>query len=135
MNLRFWRTAARHAGVSFRYRRSQQGEGRHAIVVIDHKDRVVGRLDYRICRECRIGYVEQIEVAPHCQRQGLGRGAVHEALAHGPEYHWTTSRQSADGRSFFAAMADETGLAFTGQGAVCPHLRGGRLDPPARRRR
>ncbi|KUJ67388.1 hypothetical protein ACZ90_28305 [Streptomyces albus subsp. albus] len=102
------------------------------ITLLDAKGHDVGRLDYQICHECRTGYIVQIAVAGHHQRQGLGRDAVHEALAHGPGYRWVTSRQSRDGRLFFTAMAEETGLPFSPDGEACPHIVAG-VPPPQRK--
>ncbi|MET7386090.1 hypothetical protein ACFYPT_14090 [Streptomyces sp. NPDC005529] len=37
-------------------------------------------------------------------------------------YAWTTSRQTSEGRRFFAAMREETGLAFATGTAGCTHM-------------
>lgn len=126
MNPRTRKPAVRQADARSPYRRSPENDGHHAITLLDDKGRDVGRLDYQVCHECRTGYIGQIAVAGHRQRQGMGRDALHEALAHGPGYRWVTSRQSHDGRLFFTAMAEETGLTFEGDGDVCPHIAAGR---------
>ncbi|MEV0600461.1 GNAT family N-acetyltransferase [Streptomyces sp. NPDC050315] len=88
--------------------------------------RVVGRLDYQVCHACRRGYVRNIAVAERWRGRGLAREALHRALAPALDYRWYTSRQTADGRRFFAAMAEETALAFPApflrRGARCPHM-------------
>ncbi|MFH8612896.1 GNAT family N-acetyltransferase [Streptomyces sp. NPDC018029] len=96
--------------------------GRRAVTMLDPDDRHVGSLEYQICHPCRLGHIGNIAVAAHWQGQGLGRHAVHTALTAGPEYSWSTSRQSSEGRRFFAAMEDETGVAFPPKGERCPHM-------------
>ncbi|WP_431046136.1 GNAT family N-acetyltransferase [Streptomyces sp. P1-3] len=124
MQWRIWRLAARSPAVRIQHSRSHPSGGHHTVVMRDGRDRAVGRLDYQLCHACRTGRVEQISVALAWQRQGLAREAIHEALARGPGYHWVTSRQSREGRLFFAAMALETGAAFTRRGKRCPHMHG-----------
>ncbi|MFF3641715.1 GNAT family N-acetyltransferase [Streptomyces sp. NPDC002564] len=96
--------------------------GRRAVVMLDDGDRQVGRLEYQVCHLCRLGHIGTVAVAAHWQGQGLARHAVHTALAPCLGYAWATSRQSADGRRFFAAMTDETGIAFRPDGPRCPHM-------------
>ncbi|MEV7197315.1 GNAT family N-acetyltransferase [Streptomyces sp. NPDC093510] len=96
--------------------------GRQAVTMLDRDDRHVGGLEYQICHPCRLGYIGNIAVAAHWQGQGLGRHAVHIALAGGVGYSWSTSRQSTEGRRFFAAMEEETGTAFPPGGERCPHM-------------
>ncbi|MEU6826713.1 GNAT family N-acetyltransferase [Streptomyces atriruber] len=96
--------------------------GRRAVTVLDPDHREVGSLEYQVCHPCRRGYIGSIAVAAHWQGQGLGRHAVHTALAACVGYTWSTSRQSSAGRRFFAAMADETGTAFPPGGTRCPHM-------------
>lgn len=80
---------------------------------------------YHICHTCRIGRIDRVWIAPRAQRQGLGREILHEALAHGAGYCWVTSRQSSEGRSFFAAMSAESGILFQERGLRCTHMRVG----------
>ncbi|MFI1680879.1 GNAT family N-acetyltransferase [Streptomyces sp. NPDC020607] len=96
--------------------------GRRAVVVLDRDDRQVGSLEFQICHPCRLGHIGNLAVAAHWQGQGIGRHAVHLALAAGAGYTWSTSRQSSAGRRFFAAMEDETGTAFPSCGTRCPHM-------------
>ncbi|MCX4672226.1 GNAT family N-acetyltransferase [Streptomyces sp. NBC_01381] len=96
--------------------------GRRAVTMVDIADRSVGRLDYQICHPCRLGYIGNIAVATHWQGQGLGRQALHTALAGCADYSWSTSRQSSEGRRFFAAIEDETETAFPPSGVRCPHM-------------
>ncbi|WP_425584745.1 hypothetical protein [Streptomyces vastus] len=66
--------------------------------------------------------MDSIAVAAHWQGRGLGREAVHTALAPCRDYEWSTSRQSSQGRMFFSAMEEETDVAFPPRGVRCPHM-------------
>lgn len=96
--------------------------GRQAVTIWDPGHRQVGCLDYQVCHTCRIGHIGNIAVAGHWQGQGLGRHALHTALATCTGYTWSTSRQSSEGRRFFAAIEDETEIAFPPTGMRCPHM-------------
>ncbi|MEU7650244.1 MULTISPECIES: GNAT family N-acetyltransferase [Streptomyces] len=97
--------------------------GPQAVSVLDAGHHLVGCLEYQVCHVCRIGYVANIAVASHCQGQGLGRHALHTAMAPCGGYAWSTSRQSSEGRRFFAAMEEETEVAFPARGVRCSHMR------------
>lgn len=106
------------------------GADRRLVQALDADGHSVGRLDFQVCRPCRRGYIASIAVER--QGEGIGREAVHLALASYPdayEYGWSTSRQSRQGRSFFLAMAEETGVAFLPRAGRCPHM--GRTQPGA----
>ncbi|MEV5982539.1 GNAT family N-acetyltransferase [Streptomyces sp. NPDC052114] len=96
--------------------------GHRAVLILDSADRAVGRLAYQVCHDCRLGHIGDIAVAAHWQGQGLARHALHTVLAPCPGYTWSTSRQSAQGRRFFAAMAEETDVPFPPSGVRCPHM-------------
>ncbi|WP_369215748.1 GNAT family N-acetyltransferase [Streptomyces flavofungini] len=96
--------------------------GRRTLTMYDPCGRPVGSLVFRLCHPCRSGYIDSVSVATHWQGRGLGRHALHAALAPAEGYTWTTSRQSAEGRRFFAAMEDETETAFPPGGTRCPHM-------------
>ncbi|MFD0548859.1 N-acetyltransferase [Streptomyces rectiviolaceus] len=96
--------------------------GRQVITLIDGRDHVVGHLDYQVCHPCRAAHINTITIAGPWQGLGLGREALHRATDPWSAYAWTTSRQSADGRKFFAAMADETGMEFVPGAVGCPHI-------------
>lgn len=96
--------------------------GRQAVTILDHGHRPVGCVEYQVCHLCRLGYISNIAVVGHWQGQGLGRHALHTALAPCTGYTWSTSRQSAEGRRFFAAIEDETEIEFPPSGVRCPHM-------------
>ncbi|MEW2166448.1 GNAT family N-acetyltransferase [Streptomyces sp. NPDC007084] len=106
--------------------------GLESVVVRDDEGRAVGQLDYQVCHPCRRGHVAGIAVAAPWQGQGVGRRAVHTALAPCTGYTWSTSRQSADGRRFFAAMAEETDQNFQACAARCPHMLAAHSAGPVR---
>ncbi|AZM57073.1 N-acetyltransferase [Streptomyces sp. WAC 01529] len=93
-----------------------------AVSILDAAHHPVGCLEYQVCHVCRIGYVANIAVATHWQGQGLGRQALHTAMAPCRGYAWSTSRQSSEGRRFFAAMEEETEVAFPPAGMRCSHM-------------
>ncbi|MFJ2769226.1 GNAT family N-acetyltransferase [Streptomyces sp. NPDC087300] len=93
-----------------------------ALMMLDPEERPIGCLQYRLCHPCGRGHIVSIAVAAHWQGQGLARHALHTVLAAGEGYAWSTSRQSPEGRRFFAAMEEETEIAFPAGGARCPHL-------------
>ncbi|WP_151484839.1 GNAT family protein [Streptomyces albicerus] len=96
--------------------------GSQAIRVLDGAGRQIGRLDFQVCHPCRLGYIDSIAVVARWQGRGLGREAVHTALAPCTDYKWSTSRQSSQGRTFFSAMQEETDVAFPPSAGRCPHM-------------
>lgn len=96
--------------------------GRQVITLLDGGGRDIGHLDFQVCHPCRAAHVNTIAIAGAWQRLGLGREALHRVTDPWPAYAWTTSRQSADGRRFFATMAEETGMDFVPGAVGCPHI-------------
>ncbi|MEU7576652.1 GNAT family N-acetyltransferase [Streptomyces sp. NPDC041068] len=113
---------ARPPAVHFERAAETLPAGRQALTMLDPCDRPVGCLEYQVCHLCRRGYIGNIAVATHWQGQGLGRHAVHTVLAPCTGYTWSTSRQSSEGRLFFAAMVEETEIDFPPSGDRCPHM-------------
>lgn len=104
--------------------------GRQVITLLDADGRDIGHLDYQVCHPCAAAHVNTIAIAGPWQGMGLGREALHRATDPWPGYAWTTSRQSADGRRFFAAMAEEIGTDFVPGAVGCPHIS---ASPPGAR--
>ncbi|MET7740923.1 N-acetyltransferase [Streptomyces sp. NPDC005385] len=113
---------ARPPAVHFERLAASTPAGLQAVLMRDGEGRAAGRMDFQVCHCCRLGHVESIVVAAHWQGQGVGRRAVHAALGPCMGYAWTTSRQTSEGRRFFAAMREETGLAFAAGTAGCTHM-------------
>jgi hypothetical protein len=96
--------------------------GHQVVTVLDGKGRDIGHLDYQVCHRCGAAHINTIAIAGPCQGLGLGREALHIAADPWSTYTWTTSRQSSEGRKFFAAMAEETGVDFVPGAVSCPHI-------------
>lgn len=80
------------------------------------------RLVWKVCHECRRGVIAKISLTPDVQRRGLGRLLIERALLDGPDYRWTTSAQSPDGKAFFQAMSARTGAEFKELARTCQHI-------------
>jgi hypothetical protein len=94
------------------------------IVLFDGDNRLVGRLRFRVCAACRTGRVLDVWTVDGRRRQGLGRHLTRTLLAPHPGYRWSTTLQTREGRAFFQAMADETGVPLPHGGPLCSHLMG-----------
>lgn len=79
-------------------------------------------VDYRICRRCRSGWVEQPFTYPPYQRCGLASAALAQLRAEHPGHSWhTLGGHEHDARAFW----DEVGATVPGgyrQHRLCPHL-------------
>ncbi|MFI6942538.1 GNAT family N-acetyltransferase [Streptomyces sp. NPDC050418] len=112
------------------YRREASGRSQ-VIVVVGPGGRVVGQLVYEVCHECRTGHIHSVAIVSPWQRRGLGREAVHRTVLPFAHYTWTTSRQSAAGRRFFAVLEGELDVRFgVGRGECGPA--GGACPPKDR---
>ncbi|MGW0906244.1 GNAT family N-acetyltransferase [Streptomyces sp. NPDC002853] len=108
--------------VTYRCAPATEAAGRQVVTLLDAGGREIGHLVHQVCHLCAAAHVSTIAVAGPWQGLGLGREALHRATDPWPGYAWTTSRQSADGRKFFAAMAEETGMDFVPGAAGCRHI-------------
>ncbi|MEU5951656.1 N-acetyltransferase [Streptomyces sp. NPDC047525] len=108
--------------VTYRSAPAAVAAGRQVITLLDGRGRDIGHLDYQVCHPCGAAHVNTIAIAGPWQGVGLGREVLHRATYSWSAYAWTTSRQSADGRKFFAAMAEETGVDFVPGAGGCPHI-------------
>ncbi|MFD9864107.1 GNAT family N-acetyltransferase [Streptomyces alboflavus] len=117
---------ARSAAVRFaRSASSETSEaGRQTLTALDPDGRLIGQLDFQICHVCRRGLIHNVAVALHWRDQGVAREALHHVLDHqkSTDYAWSTTRQTSDGRRFFATMTGETDLSFPATSARCPHI-------------
>ncbi|WP_195103422.1 hypothetical protein [Nocardia blacklockiae] len=84
----------------------------------------VGKLNYLICHQCRIGFIGDI----HVQKNLWGHGIATRALAYLrdqlPGYAWQTSRHKPTAKSFWLLTAERTGAAYadTTPDRTCEHL-------------
>lgn len=92
--------------------------------LFDARGGVVGLLRYRACADCRTGRILDVWIRDGWQGEGRGRELLQSVLGRHPGLRWSTTRQSAAGQGFFAAMAEESSLDFPSYGPLCPHLRG-----------
>ncbi|MFD7705733.1 GNAT family N-acetyltransferase [Streptomyces sp. NPDC059786] len=105
--------------------------GHQNIRVYDREGIDWARLVWKVCHECQRGVISKISLTPSVQRQGLGTLLIERALLDGPDYQWTTSPQSPDGKSFFEAMAIRTGARFTAGAKTCEHISDARTSRTA----
>ncbi|MDI3387842.1 N-acetyltransferase [Streptomyces sp. B-S-A8] len=126
LHRRFWPAHAPACGtVHFRLALTDGAPaGPRVLTFLDADERTVGQLDHQTCAACAAVFVANIAVATHWQGRGVGREALTLVADRAPGYRWSTSRQSAEGRGFFAALAEETGIEFVERGSRCPHMTG-----------
>ncbi|GGV67848.1 hypothetical protein GCM10010277_76810 [Streptomyces longisporoflavus] len=108
--------------VTYRWAPAATAAGCQVITLLDGRGRDIGHVDYQVCHPCGAAHVNTIAIAGPWQGMGLGREALHRAADPWPTYAWSTSRQSSEGRKFFAAMAEETGMDFVPGAEGCPHI-------------
>ncbi|MEU6004053.1 MULTISPECIES: hypothetical protein [unclassified Streptomyces] len=96
--------------------------GHQVITLLDGRGHDIGHVDYQVCHSCAAARINTIAIAGPWQGIGLGREALHRAADPWSTYAWTTSRQSTDGRKFFAVMAEECGMDFVPGAVGCPHI-------------
>ncbi|MEI5097348.1 hypothetical protein RB200_00125 [Streptomyces sp. PmtG] len=108
------------------------GAARQTLAALDPGGRTVGTLDFQICHACRRGLIHTIDVVVHWRDQGVARETLHVLLAQacGGDYSWSTTRQTRDGRGFFATMEEETEVAFPADATKCSHIRARRRRSP-----
>ncbi|WP_436737535.1 GNAT family N-acetyltransferase [Streptomyces sp. BBFR102] len=111
------------AAPAFRATPADDPAGPRELVIRDGADREIGKIEFRLCRACGTGHVASVTVAPSWQGQGLAREALHRILPDDLALAWTTSRQTGQGRAFFAAATEETGIDFPAARPGCAHLR------------
>jgi hypothetical protein len=83
-------------------------------------------VDYRICRRCRLGWVEQPYTLPPYQRCGLAAAGLAALRAENPDLSWhTLGGHERDSQAFWAAVGTDVPGGYQ-QRPVCPHItRGG----------
>lgn len=85
---------------------------RNRRIVIIYRGVDAGRLDYRACAICRIGWVAKLTVDEELQGRGIGTRALAKARACHPGYQWCTSGQYTTARTFWAQAARRSGERY-----------------------
>lgn len=66
---------------------------------------LVGDLDYRLCRVCRIGVIEHVRVEAAVRRRGVATRTVQAVVTAYSDYHWSTSPvHDAAARRFWGTL-------------------------------
>lgn len=78
-------------------------------------------VDYRVCRRCRTGWVEEPHTDPRYRRCGLAAAGLAALRAEHPGLAWhTLGRHLSDGRPFWAAVGADTPGGYRPR-PVCSH--------------
>jgi hypothetical protein len=88
----------------------------------------VFRVDYRVCRRCRLGWVEQPSTVPEYRRCGLAAAALAALRAEHGGIGWhTLGGHLAESVPFWVAAGAGIPGGYTQRGS-CPHLTWDRTD-------
>ncbi|MFI6313241.1 GNAT family N-acetyltransferase [Nocardia fusca] len=115
--------------VSFEYRGPAFTEGAgHESRSITFWDRRspnsdVGIVSYRICHECRWGYIDSIDVRERLWGRGIATRALAEIREQVPGYTWRTSMHKNEAKSFWSLLVERTGEDYIDTDRYCPHIR------------
>lgn len=78
--------------------------------------------DYRICRRCRLGWVEQPYTLPQYQRCGLATAGLAALRAENPGMAWhTLGGHFASSRAFWNTVGADVPGGYQ-QRPLCPHV-------------
>jgi hypothetical protein len=114
---RWARRAWVHARVRTRHQ-APRGSRTHRVLLLSLGRVRVGKLDYEVCDQCRLGYVHKIDVDYSYRGLGLGSRALRIARRSREEYVWHTSPQYPTAGTFW-----ETHRFAADPEAFCPHMR------------
>jgi hypothetical protein len=79
-------------------------------------------VDYRICRRCRLAWVEQPYTDPRYQRCGLGAAGLAALRVENPGLSWhTLGGHFRESRPFWAAVGTGVPGGYR-QRPLCPHV-------------
>jgi GNAT superfamily N-acetyltransferase len=84
-----------------------------ATVTVVLRGEEIGKLQYQACAACRQALVCKESIDQEYQGLGLGRRALHAALATAPGYEWTTTPQDELAVRFWQRMSRTTGASLT----------------------
>lgn len=80
---------------------------------------------YRICRRCRLGWVEEPYTLPKYQRCGLARAGLERLRVEHPGLAWhTLGGHSRSSQAFWAAVSADVPGGYQ-QRKLCPHVKPG----------
>ena len=79
-------------------------------------------MDYRVCRRCRLGWVESPYTAEPFQRCGLAAAALAALRRENPGLSWhTLGGHFRDSKDFWATVGDGVSGGYEQRG-ICPHV-------------
>lgn len=82
-------------------------------------------VDYRICKKCRLGWVEHPYTAPQYQRCGLATAGLVALRAEHPGVAWhTLGGHFADSEPFWTNVGKNADGGYQ-QRSLCPHITAG----------
>lgn len=82
-------------------------------------------VDYRICRRCRLGWVEHPYTPPRYRRCGLARAGLAALRTENPDLSWhTLGGHFRDSRPFWAAVGADVPGGYR-QRPLCAHIDAG----------
>ncbi len=81
-------------------------------VAISYRGQDIGRLDYRVCTNCRIGFVAKLSVDEEHQDRGIATRALAKTRLLYPGFQWCTSGQYVTARTFWARTARKSGERY-----------------------
>ncbi|WP_343973725.1 hypothetical protein [Kribbella koreensis] len=80
-------------------------------------------VDYRVCRRCGLGWVEQPYTIPRYQRAGLASAGLAALRAEFPGLAWhTLGGHLGESRQFWSTVGAEVPGGYR-QGGLCKHVR------------
>lgn len=84
----------------------------------------VGKVNYLVCHECRIGYIGNIDVQKYLWGNGIATKVLTDLRRQLPGYTWQTSRHYPSAKSFWLLIAERTGEGYTdtAAGYGCRHM-------------
>lgn len=94
-------------------------------VAISYRGLDIGRLDYRVCAACRIGWVGKISIDEPYQGRGIATRALALTRSLHPGCRWCTSGQYVTARTFWARVARKSGERYLPpdkQLSPCTHI-------------
>ncbi|MDP9814817.1 hypothetical protein [Spirilliplanes yamanashiensis] len=118
---RWWHQAR----LRFEHQLPEQPDGHH-LMLLRLGRRIVGKLDYQVCDQCRRGYLRKLDVYEPYKGLGLGERTIRTILRRHPGYRWRTTVHYPTAGTFWTKMGVRFGGFEAEADGPCPHLRNGR---------